>query len=84
MHDLRPFEGQSGELLAELGPAGALCVGTGKQAEPGWKEFLRLPASMQREMLFPPNPFISLASKEPGYLYALTRIKEMSGPSRLA
>lgn len=83
VHDLRPFEGQSGEPLAEPGPAGTLCVGMGKQAETGRKEFLRMPAPMQREMLFPPKPFILLASKEPGYLYALTRIKEMSRPSRL-
>lgn len=82
VHDLRPFEGQSGEPLAEPGPAGTLRW-HGETGRDEWREFLRMPAPMQREMLFPPKPLISLASKEPGYLYALTRIKEMSRPSRL-
>lgn len=55
----------------------------GETGRDEWREFLRMPAPMQREMLFPPKPLISLASKEPGYLYALTRIKEMSRRSRL-
>lgn len=77
-----PLKGKAGNRSLSRALLGLCALARGNRQRWGG-EFLRMPAPMQREMLFPPKPFILLASKEPGYLYALTRIKEMSRHSRL-
>lgn len=77
-----PLKGKAGNCSLSRALLGLCALAWGNRQRRGG-EFLRMPAPMQREMLFPPKPFILLASKEPGYLYALTRIKEISRPSCL-